>query len=120
MQKTTLLQRRAAMPAEPLDRCHGGAGAIDWVGVLGGDDLRGRRLRFFHDDVLPPGSSIGVHRHDEGEEYYYVIEGRGTMTLDGERIEIGPGDITAVFAGGEHGLENDSDADLRIIVVCGA
>ena len=39
------------------------------------------------------------------------------MTLDGERFEVEAGDITAVYPGGTHGLENNSDEDLRILVV---
>lgn len=105
------------MPRNPLPECHGGVGALDWIGVLGGDDLKGRHLNFVHDDILPPGVSIGVHRHERDEEYYYVVSGRGVMTLDGEQFEVESGDITAVYPGGAHGLENNADEDLRIIVV---
>jgi len=78
----------------------------------------GGHLKFVHDDVLAPGVSIGLHTHIDDEEYYYILEGRGVMTLDGERFEVQAGDITAVYPGGEHWLENTSDADLRMIVVC--
>jgi uncharacterized cupin superfamily protein len=120
MTKTTLLKRRAAMVREPLPQCHGGAGALDWTTVLGGEELRGRHLNYIHDDILPPGASIGVHRHEHDEEYYYFVAGRGVMTLgvDGERCDVQAGDITAVYPGGEHGLENNSNADLRVIVIC--
>ncbi|MBT3287957.1 MAG: cupin domain-containing protein [Victivallales bacterium] len=114
---TTLHKSRAAMPARPVAGCHDGVGEIDWVGVLGGEDLAGRHLRFFHDDVLPPGTSIGIHRHSDDEEYYYILSGQGVMTLDGKRHQVAPGDITAVFPGGEHGLENTGDTDLRVLVI---
>ncbi len=117
MQCTSLLRTRKEMPRAPLPECHGGEGELDWVRVLDHGDLEGRHLRFFHDDVIPPGASIGVHRHEGDEEYYFIISGRGVMTLDGERHEVGPGDIGAVFPGGEHGLANTSDEDMRIIVV---
>jgi mannose-6-phosphate isomerase-like protein (cupin superfamily) len=84
--------------------------------VLGGEDLPGRHLRFLHDDVLPPGTSIGVHRHQDDEEYYYILEGQGIMTLNGQQLPVGPGDITAVFPGGEHGLENAGTSSLRVLV----
>lgn len=112
----TLHKTRADMPSRPLANCHGGNGDIAWTGVLGGEDLAGRHLRFLHDDRLPPGTSIGVHRHRDDEEYYYIIEGQGTMTLDGQRLPVGPGDIAAVFPGGEHGLENTGSANLRVLV----
>jgi len=117
MNATSLMKRRKDMPQEPLNACHGGVGSVQWVGVISHQDLAGKRLRFVHDDVLPPGTSIGVHPHHDDEEYYYILEGCGMMTLDSERFEVRPGDIAAVFPGGEHGLENNSDADLRLIVI---
>jgi len=113
---TTFLKRRADMKRAPLDKCHGGVGALDWTDMFTKDESAGRTLRFCHDNILKPGVSIGVHSHEKGEEYYFVIEGTGIMTLDGEEYEMGPGDISVVYAGGSHGLRNESDGDLRILV----
>lgn len=115
--QTTFLKKNNGMPCKNLDRCHDGNGAVRWTGVLDGSDPGGKRVHFVHDDILPPGSSIGVHRHTGDQEYYYVISGCGVMTLDGNEHEVSAGDITVVFPGGSHGLANRSDADLRIIVI---
>jgi mannose-6-phosphate isomerase-like protein (cupin superfamily) len=117
MNKTTFVKNRKDMPRQPLENCHGGNGALDWIVVLDGEELKERGLNFVHDDILPPGVSIGVHPHTGDEEYYYIISGKGVMTLNQERIEVAAGDITAVFPGGVHGLENTGDEDLRIIVI---
>ncbi len=117
MSKTTFLKKRKDMRREPLDKCHGGVGALDWIEVLDGNDLKERGLNFVHDDILPPGVSIGPHRHTGDEEYYYIVSGNGVMTLDDQRFEVAGGDITAVYPGGVHGLENTSSDDLRIIVI---
>jgi mannose-6-phosphate isomerase-like protein (cupin superfamily) len=58
-----------------------------------------------------------VHPHRDDEEYYYVVSGRGVMTLDGVEHEVAAGDISAVYPGGSHGLENRSDTDLRVVVI---
>jgi mannose-6-phosphate isomerase-like protein (cupin superfamily) len=105
------------MPHRNVANCHDGDGSIALVEVLGSEETKGRRLRFFHDDVLPPGSSIGVHAHDHDEEYYFVVSGRGTMILDGAHVPVSAGDITAVYPGGAHGLINDSPEDLRVLVL---
>lgn len=118
MSETTLIRRRGEMNHRPLPHCHDGRGELDWTGVLEGDVLKGRTLRFVHDFVMPPGASVGEHTHDRGEEYYYILSGRGEMILDGRRSEVQAGDITGVFAGGSHGLENNSEADLRVVVIC--
>jgi mannose-6-phosphate isomerase-like protein (cupin superfamily) len=116
--ETTLLKRREEMNRAPLPECHGGRGALDWITVLADEDVQGRHLNFIHDDMLAPGVSIGVHRHEGDEEYYYIISGHGVMTLDGERFAVKSGDITGVYPGGEHGLENTSEEDMRIVVIC--
>jgi len=74
-------------------------------------------VRFVHDDILPPGSSIGVHRHTGDQEYYYVVSGYGVITLDGKEHEVSAGDVAVVFPGGSHGLANRSTEGLRIIVI---
>lgn len=43
---------------------------------------------------LQAGALVPSHR-DETEEYIYVLEGAGTMSIDGERFEVSPN--TAVF-----------------------
>ena len=74
-------------------------------------------LGFTHDDILPPGVSIGIHRHEKDEEYYDNISGCGVMTLDDKQFEVKAGDITAIFPGGSHGLVNNGTEDLRIMVI---
>jgi uncharacterized cupin superfamily protein len=115
--QTTFLKKKGSMPCKDLAHSHNGSGAIHWLGVLDGNDPGGRRVHFIHDDVLAPGTSIGVHTHTRDQEYYYVVSGTGVMTLDGKEHDVAAGDITIVFPGGTHGLANRSDKDLRIIVI---
>ncbi|HJN18044.1 MAG TPA: cupin domain-containing protein [Armatimonadota bacterium] len=114
MTNTTLIRNHDDMPTSAIDGCHDGVGEILCTTVMGGAD--DRRLNFMHDDILPPGTSIGVHTHEADEEYYYILTGTGIMTLDDARHSVGPGTITAVYPGGNHGLENTGDEDMRIIV----
>ncbi len=116
MVRTTVLKRRSDLHRGPLDKCHGGVGTLDFTVVMDGRECDGQALRFLHDDVLPPGVSIGVHAHKH-EEHYYVLSGRGKMTLDGQVHDVGPGDVASVYAGGSHGLMNDGTEDLRLIVI---
>jgi glyoxylate utilization-related uncharacterized protein len=114
--QTVLLKRRRDMPNHPLPACHGGNGSVDWVGVLDEKDLSNRRLRFVHDDILQPGVSVGLHEHIDDEEYYFIVSGRGTMTLNGDSVEVAAGDIAAVFPGGSHAVENTGSEPMRILV----
>jgi quercetin dioxygenase-like cupin family protein len=47
---------------------------------------------------LPPGASGREHdERDTGhEEIYFVVEGTGTFTVDGDAIAVGPGDYLRV------------------------
>jgi uncharacterized RmlC-like cupin family protein len=116
MSPTTLLKKRVSMERKPLAACHDGHGALDWINVVEKKEAGSRKLNFLHDDILKPGVSIGEHRHEHDEEYYYFLSGRGTMMLDGTRCQVEAGDLAAVFPGGTHGLVNDGDEDMRIIV----
>jgi mannose-6-phosphate isomerase-like protein (cupin superfamily) len=113
----TQLKKHTDMQRRPLPNCHGGQGNPDWTEVLSPSDLTGRGLRFVHDLLLPPGASVGVHRHDDDEEYYYLLSGEGEMTLGDRTFRVAAGDVTAVFPGGRHGLVNTGDRELRILVV---
>ncbi|NRA37507.1 MAG: cupin domain-containing protein [Planctomycetes bacterium] len=115
--QTTLIKKKNDMPSQEFAHCHEGVGSILWTGVLDHQDPGGEILHFIHDDVLPPGTSIGIHQHTDETEYYYIISGNGVMTLDGVEHAVSAGDITAVYPGGSHGLENRSQTDLRIIVI---
>lgn len=61
-------------------------------------------------------STIGYHKHSGNEEVYYIIEGDGLMTVDGEKKIVGPGDAVITHSGSSHGLKNIGDTDLRILV----
>lgn len=68
-------------------------------------------------DVLPPGSSIGIHPHEAEEEIYVILEGRGLMTVDDEEREVVAGDLILTQPGSSHGLRNHTDQDLRMLAV---
>ncbi len=112
-----MLRRQSDMKLGVLADCHDGRGNVHCRTVLGRDDS-GLGVRFMHDDVIEPGASIGEHRHQHDEEVYFVVEGRGTMLLDGQRFPIGPGDVSVVRPGHSHGLVNSPDSPMRLIVFC--
>ena len=66
---------------------------------------------------IPPGASIGVHTHGENEEIYFIIEGSGSMRTNAEVQRVGRGDLVLNRRGWSHGLSNDSDAPLLVLVM---
>lgn len=68
--------------------------------------------------VLPPGTSIGYHRHDRMEECYMVIEGKGRATLDGKTFDVQGGDFILNRIHGDHGIYNNGDKDMIVLNMC--
>lgn len=66
---------------------------------------------------MPAGTSIGDHKHGDDEELYIVLEGSGVMLVDGEIKEVHAGDIIVNKPFGSHALNNNSNADLKILVM---
>ena len=112
-----MLRRQSEMNETVLDKCHEGEGKLLCRTVLEPADS-GLGIQFMHDDVLEPGTTIGEHRHEDEEEVYFVVEGRGTMILDGEVEPIGPGDVSLVRRGHSHGIMNSEAGRMRLLVFC--
>ena len=69
----------------------------------------------FRKRALKPGSGIGYHEQKE-DEIYYVLSGRGTMTIDGKPFDVGPGDAVLTRPGSSHGLKQVGSEDLIIMI----
>ena len=69
----------------------------------------------FRKRALHPGSGIGLHTQTE-DEVYYVLSGKGEMTLDGDRHDITPGTAILTRTGSSHSLKQVGPDDLVIII----
>ena len=66
--------------------------------------------------TLPPGASIGLHKHTNNEDVYLIVEGRGIFVgSDGKEIPVSAGDITIARPGQSHALKNTGRRPLRFI-----
>jgi mannose-6-phosphate isomerase-like protein (cupin superfamily) len=95
---------------------HDGAGALATARVL--ERPPGEFVTFLDLTVIPPGASVGTHAHgSDDEEIYVVIDGTGTVELDGQVTEVGAGDVIINPPGGTHGLVATGQVPLRMVVV---
>ena len=71
-------------------------------------------------DVLAPGKrGCPYHLHHAQEEMFIVLEGNGTLRVDGEMLPIKPGDVMFIPAGPEypHQIINTSAAPLKYLSI---
>ena len=103
--------------------------AIDWSQVQGRrhpfnpssemkmaqlGDQTGMRRVMTNLVCLPPGKESFIpHSHAVEEEFIFVLQGTGQVTLDGVAHEVGPGDFVGFPTDGVvHGLCNTGAVDL--------
>lgn len=71
------------------------------------------------EETLPPGCAVTPHRHRQIEEIYYIVSGRGLMTVGEETREVEAGDAVYIPRGHRHTLENTGDEPIKLILACG-
>jgi mannose-6-phosphate isomerase-like protein (cupin superfamily) len=67
--------------------------------------------------ALAPGQATERHYHRESEEIYFLLDGGGTMDVDGEEREVGPGDAVLIPPGARHTLRAGDDG-ARLLCCC--
>jgi mannose-6-phosphate isomerase-like protein (cupin superfamily) len=106
-----LLERDAEVAKEESGTHGGGGRTVGYSFFSKAPDLK----LVFRKRALKPGSGIGYHLQKE-DEIYYVLSGRGQMTIDGKTFEVGPGDAILTRPGSSHGLKQTGAEDLVIMI----
>lgn len=65
---------------------------------------------------VPAGTATQRHYHRLAEEFYFIVEGRGEMEIDGETRGVGPGDAILIPAGAWHTIA--ASETLRFLCCC--
>lgn len=68
---------------------------------------------------LEPGQEQRLHHHADATKFYYVIEGRATIQIGGERRTLGPGGLAYAPPGVEHGASNAGPDRAVLLVAMG-
>ena len=92
-----------------------GEGSIELraaIGFGGAPAQEGSRVMSAMRMTIPAGSTVGTHVHNNAEELYVVLSGRGLHTTEGEEYEINPGDVINTMSGLEHSVKPLGNEDL--------
>jgi mannose-6-phosphate isomerase-like protein (cupin superfamily) len=71
---------------------------------------------------LSPGATEGMHHHSDNEaleEFYYFLEGTGTMWVGNEKFSVISGDAVLIPQNIDHGFENTGNKKLKLLIIWG-
>ena len=74
-------------------------------------------ITVFECDVPADARMPAPHSHDAFDETVYGLRGVVTFTVDGETVEIGPGDALRIPRGVIHGFANHGSTDATFLVM---
>ena len=66
--------------------------------------------------TVPVGKPTERHYHKLSEEFYFILEGQGTMEIDGEERSVAPGDAILIPPGAWHQIT--ASQTLRFLCCC--
>ena len=94
-------------------------GFVDDIEELTGENDDFRRVLYTGKHMqlvlmaLQPGQEIGEEVHDDGDQFFRIEEGEGTVTIDGVEHAVEDDDAIVVPAGARHNVVNTGGAPLR-------
>jgi mannose-6-phosphate isomerase-like protein (cupin superfamily) len=69
-------------------------------------------------NVIPPGKGIPfLHRHENNDEVYVVVAGRGQFQVDGECIDVAEGSVLRLSPPAARAWRNNSNAPLYFLCI---
>ncbi|MBI3681590.1 MAG: cupin domain-containing protein [Acidobacteria bacterium] len=100
----------------PVERMLGGHGSVRYRRALPAEVFY-TNWSYVDHLVIPPGASLGRHRHEGVEEFFYVISGEATARVGDESAPVRKGDAVPVLLNEAHSFENRSNADAEFLIV---
>lgn len=67
--------------------------------------------------AFTPGDDDPMHSHHE-DEVYQVVSGQGKLNVEGDSVDVGPGDVVHLEPGTEHQF-HDFEGELVVTVLYG-
>ena len=93
---------------------HGGIGRIATRHIWGPRDFDSTFTYLDH-AILESGGSVGYHYHDALEESFFILRGRGLVTIGDRTFEVASDSVTWQGIGQGHGIFNPHGEDLEFL-----
>jgi mannose-6-phosphate isomerase-like protein (cupin superfamily) len=80
-------------------------------------ETTGSRLVDYRISTYQPMAYVETHTHKTQEQIYHVLEGEGSMEIEGKPQIVRRHDVIFIPPGVSHAIRNDGITDLTFIVV---
>jgi mannose-6-phosphate isomerase-like protein (cupin superfamily) len=80
-------------------------------------ETAGSRLVDYRISTYQPMAYVETHIHKVQEQIYHVLEGEGSMEIEGKRQTVRKHDVIFIPPGIPHSISNNGITDLTFIVV---
>jgi mannose-6-phosphate isomerase-like protein (cupin superfamily) len=100
---------------KPVVNMGGGTGSVLYRRLLG-PTVFSTPWSYVDEISIPSGASIGPINEPDMSEAWYVISGAGTVTVNGEKVNIKKGDAIPVDLGESHSFTQTGSEPLHMVV----
>lgn len=76
-----------------------------------------RNIKLFAKVKLQSMDSVGMHKHTQDCEYYYILKGIGIYNDNGSIYKVKSGDLLVCEKGNSHSIENKENEDLEFLAL---
>ncbi len=66
---------------------------------------------------MKPGTRLSYQRHKHRAEHWFIVQGRGEVTIDGQISQVKPGDTVEFKVGVLHRLANTGKDEIIFVEV---
>lgn len=111
-----MIRRKEEYNTEIKVHMRDGEGQVLVTNIFSKEEMM-NKSRLFSTLTLEPGCSIGIHKHENEQEYFYILKGNPTYIDDDMKIQLYEGDSTICEDGHDHSIINETDATV-VMLAC--
>jgi mannose-6-phosphate isomerase-like protein (cupin superfamily) len=112
----SMIRKPAEMKLEVREQMRGGQGKVTFQHLFAKEEIKAK-TRLCARLLLPPGASIGMHRHDNEDELFVIVKGEGVIDDGQARTPVSAGDAILTGSGAAHALENAGTDTLEVLAI---